>query len=472
MKRMAFIIALAGLVSQGWGGWRVKEIVTFDQGIIAMAIEKGRNDDTNRLYCWVGNTIKEITYSEGWHITQVCSLPILGGMVLAKAHNDDTVRLYAVSDSTLWEFTFTDGKWKGISFPVVDHSVKLTGLLAGPARNDDTIRLYCGIPETGTIELTWKNDKWETTGEIYDFYSSLPTAIGKGRNDNIIRLYTSSGSGREIVHSYGMKEWTYTNGSWEKGTSIKADSVWNWSMGDGRNNSLMRIYGMLFNVVDLYCYILEFTYYNGQWKSEIIDDEFQLPLYIEIADGRNQNKNCVYVGGQRWTLYEYEWRDGSWKRDTVFFNPFNSLPKISLSNKSMALYNPLTIGKVRNDSNRIYYTPGFEGRKLLEITWEPKGIDENDHLSGKGIFNFSLYPNPFSQEIKIEWQGTSKEIPLNLEIYNAIGQKVRSFPQGVKTHSIVWDGKDNKGNLLPSGVYFCRFQTGGKSSMKKIVLKR
>jgi len=477
MKRMAFIIALAGLVSQGWGGWKVKEIVNFDKPIIAITIGKGRNDDTNRLYCWADNTIKEVTYSEGsWHTVQICSLPSFGGFIstkggmsLAKGRNDGVMRLYAVSDSNLWEFTFSNGEWKGISFPVVDHLVQLTGLLAGPARNDDTVRLYSGIPDRGIIELTWRGNKWVVSSEIHSHGADFPIAIGKGRNDDIVRFYCGYGTRADI--SLGMSEWRYDNGQWVKKSSIGGDSIQHWTMGDGRNDSLMRIYGVYLHIVEPeYYHIREFTYTDREWKLDIIDDNLLSRGCLGIGDGRNQKKNYVYIAGIKGGLYEYEWKEGVWKRDTVLPDTFLSLSKILLSSMAGDRYSSLIIGKARNDdTNRIYYAPAM-GKSLLEITWEKEGIEESSDSAKENILRFSLYPNPFSQKIKIEWQGRVN--PLSLEIYNAIGQKVKSFNGELKTPRVIWDGKDNKGNILPNGVYFCRFQTGGKSSMKKVVLKR
>jgi len=115
---MAFIIALAGLVSQGWGGWRVEEILAPPGQVfytwLTMGI--GRNDDTNRIYCMTADTssppsfvtIQELTYSDkGWNITPVCSLPPKGirGITLADGRNDGITRLYAVIDSSIYEFS-------------------------------------------------------------------------------------------------------------------------------------------------------------------------------------------------------------------------------------------------------------------------------------------------------------------------------------------------------------------------------
>jgi len=47
---------------------------------------------------------------------------------------------------------------------------------------------------------------------------------------------------------------------------------------------------------------------------------------------------------------------------------------------------------------------------------------------------------------------------IRLAIYNLLGQKIRTLHQGAKStgnHQVIWDGKDNHGIGLASGLYFC-----------------
>lgn len=67
----------------------------------------------------------------------------------------------------------------------------------------------------------------------------------------------------------------------------------------------------------------------------------------------------------------------------------------------------------------------------------------------------SAYPNPFIEYVNIELELEANH-NVKVEIYNAIGQKVtelanNNFNRG--TYSFKWDGYDNKGFILPSGVY-------------------
>ena len=83
---------------------------------------------------------------------------------------------------------------------------------------------------------------------------------------------------------------------------------------------------------------------------------------------------------------------------------------------------------------------------------------------------FSLsqnYPNPFNPQTSIEY---SLPEPANVEltIYNLSGNLVRKLVSGHQNaglHSAIWDGRDDKGNKVVSGVYFYHFQAIGKNKV-------
>jgi hypothetical protein len=83
-------------------------------------------------------------------------------------------------------------------------------------------------------------------------------------------------------------------------------------------------------------------------------------------------------------------------------------------------------------------------------------------------------PNPFSSSTRIDFQ-TDVGGDVRLEIYDVSGRLVRIIhdgpvlPQG---QSKSWDGRDEHGRPLPSGVYFCKAVGEGWSSVKKMTLAR
>lgn len=81
------------------------------------------------------------------------------------------------------------------------------------------------------------------------------------------------------------------------------------------------------------------------------------------------------------------------------------------------------------------------------------------------------YPNPFSSTADIPY-GLKKESNIQVIIYDILGRVVRKFEvgrQSVGTHNILWDGRNDFGQRVASGVYFYRLNADGESQVKKMV---
>ncbi|MBD3289542.1 T9SS type A sorting domain-containing protein, partial [candidate division KSB1 bacterium] len=82
------------------------------------------------------------------------------------------------------------------------------------------------------------------------------------------------------------------------------------------------------------------------------------------------------------------------------------------------------------------------------------------------------YPNPFNPETMITYQ-LPEEGFVEINIYNALGQKIRQLEASQKqpgTYKILWNGKDDFGANLSSGIYICQFKTGNKIFHQKMLL--
>jgi len=72
------------------------------------------------------------------------------------------------------------------------------------------------------------------------------------------------------------------------------------------------------------------------------------------------------------------------------------------------------------------------------------------------------YPNPFNPTTTIQFN-LPKKSSVTLTIFNIIGRNVRTIVRGKRaagTYEIVWNGLDDNGLRLPSGVYFAQLQVG------------
>ncbi len=80
------------------------------------------------------------------------------------------------------------------------------------------------------------------------------------------------------------------------------------------------------------------------------------------------------------------------------------------------------------------------------------------------------YPNPFKTSTEISFNIDVHSLQnAEVKIYNIRGQQIRSLK--IESNSIVWDGKDNAGKTVTSGLYFYKLQAKGvDSKAKKMIL--
>jgi len=82
------------------------------------------------------------------------------------------------------------------------------------------------------------------------------------------------------------------------------------------------------------------------------------------------------------------------------------------------------------------------------------------------------YPNPFNPETTIQFD-LATDSYVSLRIYDIAGQVVRTLIQGSMTpgsYSPLWDGRNDAGARVGSGVYFYELRAGAFTSMKKMTL--
>lgn len=95
----------------------------------------------------------------------------------------------------------------------------------------------------------------------------------------------------------------------------------------------------------------------------------------------------------------------------------------------------------------------------------------NDDIASPVAPIISCYPNPFTDELKIDF-ALDIPAPVLLEIYNIKGQLVKRLVEESKKdgqHSASWTGMDESGAMVPNGVYIVKLSVNGRvASSKKI----
>ena len=87
---------------------------------------------------------------------------------------------------------------------------------------------------------------------------------------------------------------------------------------------------------------------------------------------------------------------------------------------------------------------------------------------------YQNYPNPFNATTSISFTLDSRQ-NVNLEIFNVLGQKVRTVVDdilSVGAHDYEWDGTDDGGTAVSSGVYLYRLKTASHCTSRKMMLMK
>ena len=108
----------------------------------------------------------------------------------------------------------------------------------------------------------------------------------------------------------------------------------------------------------------------------------------------------------------------------------------------------------------------------LEVDYTPVSIGNN--LIQEAVINLQNYPNPFNPTTTISFNLTTKHTEnTEIIIYNIKGQKIRQYSIFNNQFSIQWDGKDEKGKNVTSGIYFYTLKSNNSilETRKMILLK-
>jgi hypothetical protein len=98
-------------------------------------------------------------------------------------------------------------------------------------------------------------------------------------------------------------------------------------------------------------------------------------------------------------------------------------------------------------------------------------VDAGGNLTPRGFALAQNYPNPFNPVTNLDFTLPSAGAA-KLVVFDLVGHKVRTLvdsPMQAGTHSVVWDGRDDAGNQLSSGIYFYRLTAGQQSWTKKMM---
>jgi hypothetical protein len=88
------------------------------------------------------------------------------------------------------------------------------------------------------------------------------------------------------------------------------------------------------------------------------------------------------------------------------------------------------------------------------------GVKEENNIYPSEFNLLQNFPNPFNPETKIKFV-VSSEAKINIKIYNTLGKEIKELINETRNsgeYEIAWDGTDNFGKKVSSGVYFIKME--------------
>ncbi len=195
------------------------------------------------------------------------------------------------------------------------------------------------------------------------------------------------------------------------------------------------------------------------------------------------------------TLVAPEWRELDVPiRPTFFWNKAETAVSYRMQ---MGYTDPVRPAEAIFDTTGITdttftYKTDLEGKKIYY--WRIQGInqygesvwseswgfrteivsDVEEETSVPTQYNLAQnYPNPFNPSTNIKFS-VPELSNVRLEIFNILGEKVRTLINGQSYNpgnfNIVWNGRNDNGDMVPTGIYLYKMQTGKFNSVKKMLL--
>ncbi|MCC7429908.1 T9SS type A sorting domain-containing protein [bacterium] len=220
---------------------------------------------------------------------------------------------------------------------------------------------------------------------------------------------------------------------------------------------------------------------TGEIRGQLIED-VPLPVTLGSFSGSYKNgqvtlnwKTESEVDNKGFVIYRAESLDGNYKKIASYQT--HKVLDGQGTKASETSYTFVDKDELTQESTYYYRlnSEDFDGTiheykdRTISVKTGIPDVQANNNSDYELKQNF---PNPFNPTTTIPYS-IKKAGEISVSIFNILGQEIRSF-SALHTEpsegSFVWDGKDNNGNLVTSGVYFYKMEANNFTSIKKAIL--
>ena len=215
--------------------------------------------------------------------------------------------------------------------------------------------------------------------------------------------------------------------------------------------------------------IVNSIFWNNSPQILITNQNINLPVSnIMIAFSVIKNgKDSIKI----WSVTDDQllWKEGNTENDPHFIDNNYSLNKTSPCIDS-------GISKYIVDGKTIVDLDKSEFQGLAPDIGAIESDFTQTHIHSSAFLDYGIeaFPNPFNSTTSIAFE-LSMASEINMSVYSITGQKIKEIVSGYLSsgkHAFTWNGKDDSGKRLSSGVYFARLDDGTHAATRKLLLMK
>jgi hypothetical protein len=124
-------------------------------------------------------------------------------------------------------------------------------------------------------------------------------------------------------------------------------------------------------------------------------------------------------------------------------------------------------GNQAEQIDQYYYENQFWPTEKIDFIWETYTSNADPIMLPTPELRILAYPVPFQDVVNISTESKSMQ-EIQLGIYNTRGQLVRKLAASAG-QSLVWDGRNQSGSQVASGVYYLKANQGGLKATTKVL---
>lgn len=256
---------------------------------------------------------------------------------------------------------------------------------------------------------------------------------------------------------------------------------------------------------------LEFTG-NNNWTTQIgpFASGQVIQYYLHSADESGKSEDYPFIGAANPFEFLYTAENSEMLPPIIVFSPLSQVDSISLpiqvicsvtdpNNNLASVSLWYEVNGIAGTSDFAYagdnnysldWDFAYNNNQTNQISYKIIAVDEtglesstdtydlsftvvsNDNNEVEQAFGFtSVYPNPFNDSLNIAFK--SKADNQTIKIYNLKGQLVREIRSSSKANNIAkitWNGKDNQGSKVSSGIYYMVLQSAEMRDVRKVLM--